>query len=329
MAPPPVQTAVKAVEEVPVVAPPKMNTPAAGPAHAVVEQNVRQEVKKVEKFAFTTRNEETGQQQVSVGQAELIYDEHRKSEKDSFAAPQGGAEMEKKEERGQPEQLRQRMEAGTAGQIVQAPRMARAEPFENLLKEKERQEAELVRAKEMLKLDKILPAEVVSARQKAEEKRGLEKKEVKKTPGEIALGPEEKMAGEAKKEPAPQLKLEQDVKTALDAALEQNRPALVVSAVLQKEQNAQFERSLLSVDERRLTALAHELDRRVKDGQIERMRLVGMMVKEQDLLKKRQIRLKLRKLQLQLAFYSRVRGMLGRLLGGFFGKLAGLKKLFK
>ncbi len=297
---PPAKTSVKSVEEVPVVAPPKMSTPSAGPAHAFVEQNVRQEVKKVEKFAFTTRNEETGQQQVSVGQSELIYDEHKKSGHDSFER-QGGAEIEKEGERGQIEQRREQMQR--SGQIVEAQPMAREQPFESLMKEKEKQEAELVRSKEMLKLDKVLPAEVVGA--------------------------QEKKLEEERKVPAQPLKIEEAVKAALDEALEHNRPALVVSAVLQKEQKEQFELSLLSVDEKRLEALLREINLRLRDGQIERMRLAGMMVNEQDAAKKRQLKLKMKKLQLSLAFYTRVKGMLGRLLGGFFGKLAGLSRLFK
>lgn len=343
---PAVQTVTKAVEEVPVLVPPKAtDAKTAGPRSAAVEQNIRQEVTKTDKFVWSVTNQDTGHQQVTTGQSELIYDEHKKSEQDRFETPQGGAEEKEKEERWPIERLREergavgaRQERGRA-EKYQSPQIVQAAPLEAILQEKERQEAILKRDKEMLKLDKILPAEVVAARQKIEmesRQAGKDNKKLAQVSAQQA-GPElageerkaePQIAGEAQKPVITQLKIEQDAKIALDEALENNRPALVVSAVLQKEQNEQFERSLLTVDERQLAALVHEIDRRMKDGQLERMRLVAMMVHEQDLVRKRQIRFRLRKLQVHLAFYSRVKGMLGRLMGGFFGKLAGLKKLF-
>ena len=296
-APPPVQTAVKAVEESAPVAAPKVESgPISGPRPAVSEQTKTKEVTKVDRFVSSFVNEESGHQTVSVSESELIYNEHEKAQashldtSDSAPVEIEKGQVQESEHIGQvvKKEDQTMLRQAQAAQIVQArPMLVVAEP-------KKRKEAK-AREKEMLKIEEILPAQVVRA--------------------EVA-----------QKTFAPKAVIEREVKTALDLALEHNRPALVVSSVLEKRQNEQFTESLMQVDERRLSALAYELDHRLKADKMARMRLMGQMVHEQDLVKKRRIRVKLKKLQIHIAFYSKTKGMIGRLLGGFFGKLASLLK---
>ena len=217
-------------------------------------------------------------------------------------------------------------------QIVQARQIGEVEAKKGVEERTERED-------EMLKIDGILPAAVAISKRKVGGGGKREKKSGKMAQPEAEKA-EPKMAGEANSQLSPRPessemaqkiitpkdRIEREMKSALDIALDKNRPGLVVSAVLEKRQNEQFTESLMQVDERKLSALMNELDARIRDSQLERLRLLGQMVQEHDLNRKRLIRAKLRKLQIHIAFYGKTRGMIGRLLGGFFGKLAGLLK---
>jgi hypothetical protein len=112
------------------------------------------------------------------------------------------------------------------------------------------------------------------------------------------------------------------IKHALDEALEQNRPGLIVQTILDKRET-QGPLDLLQFDERSVRLLQKELETRIQKAKKERTRLLERIKGENNAKRRLALRASLRKVLMGLAFYSKVKGMLGRVLGGFFGKIAG------
>ena len=77
---------------------------------------------------------------------------------------------------------------------------------------------------------------------------------------------------------------------------------------------------LLQFDENSVRLLERELETRIHKIEKERDRLMTRIKGEKNAKKRQKMRTNLRKVLLNLAFYSKVKGMLGRVLGGFFGK---------
>ncbi len=112
-----------------------------------------------------------------------------------------------------------------------------------------------------------------------------------------------------------------EMRRTLDEARGQNRPALLVQAVIIKPEEGPLD--LLQFDEKKAGLLAVELRQRMEKAKKEQDRLVLLAKGEKGEAKRTAMRLRLRKIRANLAFYTKARGMLGRILGGFFAKLAG------
>ncbi len=160
----------------------------------------------------------------------------------------------------------------------------------------------------------------------------LEESEQKAGPIPETGKEEEKLAREQASSTAANIKKEglklgkkeeeiKEIKRTLDEAMEKNRPALVMQAVVKKQEEGPLD--LMQLDEKKAQMLTQELDNRIELARKEQTKFENLIKKEKNEGKKRALRLKLRKIIAHLAFYSKVKGMLGRLLGGFFGKLAG------
>ncbi|VVB57285.1 Uncharacterised protein [uncultured archaeon] len=165
-------------------------------------------------------------------------------------------------------------------------------------------------------------AQVVPA-QKLQEQAGIvqaeKKPEMEKESARIAEArPDARMAGPASETDE---EARRQVRRTLDEAFEHNRPALLVSLVMKKEEEGPLD--LMQVDERRARLLVAEVDARIRKAGRDKYSFAQRVRKEKDEGRKQVLRAKWKKICISLAFYTKVKGMLSRILGGFFGKLLG------
>jgi len=258
----------------------------ANPAPSTpLAQEARQtkETTKVETYTLTHFNAEAGRYETQEGQNKVMFQELDKIERIEPLSPQA---VEAEKER-----------AGLQNEREAAGLRA------------ERLKAEVVKA---VPLQQVVEPISEAEREKGEERKKDGEKAAEVVPDSRRAGPKEE-----RKEETVAL-----IRHALDEALDQNRPGLVVQTILDKRE-VQGPLDLLQFDERSVRVLQQELTVRIVKAKKERDRLEERLKGEKNAKRKLALQARLRKVLMGLAFYSKVKGMLGRVLGGFFGKLAG------
>jgi len=249
-----------------------------------VEQRQTKETTKVERVVLTHFNEEAGRYEAQEGQNKVTYQELDRIER---IEPNAAQELESEKEK---ERLQPQIEKPDAEKIKAAPleQIIRPVSPDELLTKEKPEEKELPKEREFAEKDAKIVADSKFA------------------------GPKEESEDEAAAR----------IKHALDEAHGNNRPGLVVQALLDRRE-AQGPLDLLQFDERSVRLLQNELETRIGRAKKEREKLLLRIKGEKNADKKRALRASLKKILLNLAFYSKVKGMLSRVLGGFFAKLAG------
>ncbi len=299
---PPVVEARKEVKirPPPIPAPTPAQKEAKAGAQAAAEVRQTSETSKVERLDLSHYGV-SGKREEVEGEHKVAYEELERISRSETQA----AGMEREEEA----QLEKKRESARlekrAGKIVQAPREKLAE----IVTEREKEAAKPEIKKERReKAQTRMEVQVVSPDTKiAGPKEEVDRKKAGLT--------EETALRRAAKENL------LEIRRTLDEAREHNRPALLVQAVVLKQQEGPLD--LLQFDEKKAGLLAVELRQRMEKAKKEHDRLARLAKGEKGEAKRMAMRLRLRKIRANLAFYTKARGMLGRILGGFFAKLAG------